>query len=82
MKESTRSGLVAGVGFFEGKKLLERAAVAFGWGRELRVADGRAVATHVDGVHDGEGAAYSKEEAEEETDGGGPVNAHDRWSLS
>ena len=73
---------VAGVVDFEGSKLLECAAVAFGWGGELRVADCCAVAAHVDGVHDGESGAYSKEEAEEETNGGGQVDAHDRWSLS
>ncbi len=36
--------------------------------RENGVGDGSSVATHVDGVHDGEGAANSEGEAEEEAD--------------
>jgi Peptidase family M20/M25/M40 len=51
-------------------------AVAVGWGGKLRVADGGAVASHVDGVHHGEGAAYTEAKAEKETDDGGPVKVH------
>ena len=55
----------------------EGCGVALGWGGELGVSDGGAVAAHVDGVYDGEGAAYSEDEAEAEADGCGPVDGHD-----
>ena len=42
---------------------------------EVSVFDGGAVASHVDGVHDGEGAAYAEGEAEEEADQAG-IEAH------
>lgn len=56
--------------------------VALGWVGKFGVADGRAVTAHVDGVHDGESATNSKGEAEEESDDGGPVKVHYRWSVS
>ena len=40
------------------------------------VFDGGAVSAHVDGVHDGEGAAYAEAETEEEADGCGGGEAH------
>lgn len=39
-----------------------------GRGGELGVLDGRAVSTHVNGVHHGQSAAYAKDEAEEDAD--------------
>ncbi len=49
------------------------------WGRggELRVFDGGAVASHEDGVHDGEGAADSEDKAEEDTDEHAGEEVHD-----
>ena len=44
---------------------------------QVGVLDGGAVATHVDGVHDGEGAADSKDEAEEDADEGAGEEVHD-----
>ena len=46
-----------------GQEFLEGLAVALGWGGELGVADGGAVASLVDGVHDREGAAYTEAKA-------------------
>ena len=65
-----------------GWELCEGLAVAVGWGGELGVADGGAVASHVDGVHDGESAAYSECEAEKEADERRPVEGHYDCSLS
>ena len=56
-------------------------AVGLGWVGELGVADGGAVASPVDGVHDGESAAHSEDEAHEESDDCGPVEGHDDVSL-
>ena len=63
--------LVSGLEFGEGL------AVAVGWGGELGVADGGAVASPVDGVHDSESAAHSEDEAHEKSDDGRPVGGHD-----
>ena len=41
---------------------------AFGWRRKLGVLDRRTVPAHVDGVHHRQGAAYAKDEAEEDAD--------------
>ena len=68
--------LVSGLEFGEGL------AVAVGWGGELGVADGGAVASHVDGVHDREGAADTEGKAEEEADDCRPVKGHYDGSLS
>jgi hypothetical protein len=43
--------------------------------------DGSAVSSHVDGVHDSQGATDAKAEAEEKSDDSGPVRTHDKWSL-
>jgi hypothetical protein len=48
----------------------EGAGESFGARRGLRVFDGGAVATHVDGVHHGECAADAEDEAEEAADRG------------
>jgi hypothetical protein len=61
--------------------LLQCVCVTFRRNGELRVADGGAVASHVDRVHDGEGAADAKGEAEKESDGRYQVNIHNEWSL-
>jgi hypothetical protein len=50
---------------------------AFGWGRELGVSDGCAVASHIDGVHDRQSAAYAKDESEEYTDQCAGKEVHD-----
>ena len=70
------------VGLLAGEKLREGLAVAVGWGGELGVADGGAVASQVDGVHDGKGAANSEAEAQKEAEDCGPVYVHYDWSLS
>ena len=44
--------------------------------------DGGAVASHVDGVHDREGAADTEGKAEEETNDRRPVKGHYDGSLS
>ena len=60
----------------------EGAGVAFGrWGGE-GILDGGAVATHIDGVHDREGAADAEEEAEKAADRGGPEGGGHRASLA
>jgi hypothetical protein len=56
-------------------------AVGLWWVGELGVADGGAVASPVDGVHDSESAAHSEDEAHEESDDCGPVEGHDDVSL-
>ena len=65
-----------------GAEFGEGLAVAVGWGGELGVAYGGAVASHVDGVHDREGAADSEAEADEEADDRRPVKGHYEGSLS
>ena len=55
----------------------ESFAVGLGWGWKLGVADGGAIASHVDGVHDSESAAHSEDEAHEKSDDGRPVEGHD-----
>ena len=65
-----------------GAEFGEGLAVAVGWGGELGVAYGGAVASHVDGVHDREGAADSEAEADEEADDRRPVKGHYDGSLS
>ena len=50
---------------------------AWGRRRELGVFDGGAVASHEDGVHDGEGATDSEDEAEEDTDERAGEEVHD-----
>ena len=60
----------------------EGLAVAVGWGGEAGVADGGAVASHVDRVHDREGAADTEGKAEEEADDCRPVEGHYDGSLS
>ena len=60
--------------FFEG--LGSGADEAVGWGGELGVVDGCAVAAEEDGVHDCEGAADAEDEAQEETDDGAVESAH------
>jgi hypothetical protein len=62
-----RGGKVSGAGVEE----------AFGWGRELSVFDSRAVASHVDGVHDRQSAADAKDESEEHTDQRAGKEVHD-----
>lgn len=62
-----RGGKVPGAGVEE----------ALGRGRELGVFDGGAVPTHVDGVHDGQSAAYAKDESEEDTDQRAGEEVHD-----
>jgi hypothetical protein len=52
-------------------------AVGLGRVGELGVADGGAVASPVDGVHDRESAAYSEDEAHKKSDDGRPVEGHD-----
>jgi hypothetical protein len=54
-------------------------SLAVGLGRigELGVPDGCPVASLIDGVHDGERAAYAEDEAHEESDDGRPVEDHD-----
>lgn len=42
----------------------------------MRVADGCAVAAEVDGVHNGQCAAYAEAEAEQESDDGWDVRVH------
>ena len=44
---------------------------------EERVLDGGAVASHEDGVHDGESAADAEDEAEEDTDERAGEEVHD-----
>ena len=48
----------------------------------MGIADGCAVASHVDGVHDSERAAHAKDEAEEESEDGRPEKSHDGVSLT
>jgi hypothetical protein len=43
----------------------------------MRVFDGSAVASHEDGVHDGQGAADAKDKAEEDTDERAGEKVHD-----
>src|SRR5579871_3798486 len=65
-----------------GQELLKGLAVAVGWGEELGVADGGAVASQVDGIHDCEGAAYAEAKAQKKAEDCGPVYVHYDWSLS
>lgn len=55
--------------------------VTLGRDGELCVLKGGAVASHIDGVHDSERAAYSEEKAEKEADRGCPVKGHDVQSI-
>lgn len=55
---------------------------AVGRGGEEGVPDGGAVATHEDGVHDGEGAADAEGEAEEEADQCAPVASHSFYDVT
>ena len=48
---------------------------------QSRVADSGAVAPHINGVHDSQGATHAKAEAEEEADDRRPVEGHNKWSL-
>lgn len=54
---------------------------AVGRGGEEGVFDGGAVASHKDGVHDGEGAADAEGEAEEEADQCAPVASHSFYDV-
>lgn len=54
---------------------------AMGWGEELGVFDGGAVASHEDGVHHREGAANAEGEAEEEADQRAPVSSHRTYDV-
>lgn len=55
---------------------------AVGRGGEEGVPDGGAVATHEDGVHDGEGTADAEGEAEEEADQCAPVASHSFYDVT
>lgn len=59
----------------------EGVAEALGRLGEAGVANGGSVASHVDRVHDGEGAADTKGEAQEEADDRGPGETHVELSL-
>src|SRR5882757_632711 len=56
--------------------------IPLGRRRQLRVADGGAVAPHIDRVHHSQSAPHPKSEAKKKTDDRRPVESHDRWSLS
>ena len=62
--------------FFQGLK------ITIGWGGELGVADGGAVASQIDGIHDRESTAYAEAKAQKKADDRGPVYVHYDWSLS
>jgi hypothetical protein len=62
-----RGGEVPGAGVEE----------TLGWGGKLSVFYGGAVASHIDGVHDRERAAYAEDEAEEEADERAGIEVHD-----
>ncbi len=56
--------------------LCERSAVTLGRSREHGIVNSGAVTAHVDGVHHGQGTAYSEGETEKKSDGGCPVKGH------
>jgi len=62
-------------------ELTECGAIALGLIRQVGVANSGAVAAHVDGVHDREGAADAEGEAEKEADHCRPGEAHAGLSL-
>ena len=55
---------------------------AVGRGGEEGVFDGSAVASHEDGVHDGEGAADAEGEAEEQADQCAPIASHSFYDVT